>query len=522
MKGANTSKKAVRVAVAEFQQETLAVSPFDGDLANDEWVVLTGPQWAKTWATMGLANDIMHGFAAALRDRALMAPLHPVEIPLCLINGNSKQRPLPAATVHGLLEDCLLSPLRAAVAQAPIDGVLLSLHGSFYSKGDDDIDGTVLRQVRTVVGPTCTVLAVCDQHSNISQRMVDAASGIFIERTYPHVDMAERARAAVELLARTMRGEVVPVMAWCPVPLLWSAPRMITSQAPAQNYVRRLLHLDTQPSILGSSVGVGYQWQDSPVVGASALVIADRSHELAQNSANELGKYLWDHRNDWQAPNVSTEVGLHRGQKMGRFPIILADQSDNPGGGAASDSTEVMRHFQEKALQPAAVLYIWDPESVQLAHDAGVGATCCLDVGGKSHSTIGPPVRFPRAKILALADGKFKYDGPMYQDKWEDVGDCAHIEQDGLHIVLVSAQKQPIDLALCRLLELDCAQLKYICVKSTGHFRSGFGPIAGSIHNIDAQGIVSQDWSKVGYTRGPQDLYPLNTRAMLLTKPARL
>jgi microcystin degradation protein MlrC len=110
----------------------------------------------------------------------------------------------------------------------------------------------------------------------------------------------------------------------------------------------------------------------------------------------------------------------------------------------------------------------------------------------------------------------------MYQDKWEDVGDCAHIEQDGLHIVLVSAQKQPIDLALCRLLELDCAQLKYICVKSTGHFRSGFGPIAGSIHNIDAQGIVSQDWSKVGYTRGPQDLYPLNTRAMLLTKPARL
>ena len=31
---------------------------------------------------------------------------------------------------------------------------------------------------------------------------------------------------------------------------------------------------------------------------------------------------------------------------------------------------------------------------------------------------------------------------------------------------------------------LDCTALRYICVKSTGHFRSGFEPIAGSIFNV--------------------------------------
>jgi microcystin degradation protein MlrC len=41
------------------------------------------------------------------------------------------------------------------------------------------------------------------------------------------------------------------------------------------------------------------------------------------------------------------------------------------------------------------------------------GATVSLQVGGKSHSRFGPPVPFPRAKVLALSDGNFVYDGPV-------------------------------------------------------------------------------------------------------------
>jgi microcystin degradation protein MlrC len=40
--------------------------------------------------------------------------------------------------VHGLLECCLLAPLREAIELGgPVDGVLLSLHGSFWADGDD-------------------------------------------------------------------------------------------------------------------------------------------------------------------------------------------------------------------------------------------------------------------------------------------------------------------------------------------------------------------------------------------------
>ena len=108
----------------------------------------------------GDANDILDGFAAALRDDSLVRELQLAVLPLCFVNGNDNQRPLAAQVVHDLLERSLLAPLRRAVAEGGVDGVLLSLHGSFYAEGDDDVDGTVLARVREVVGETCVVISV--------------------------------------------------------------------------------------------------------------------------------------------------------------------------------------------------------------------------------------------------------------------------------------------------------------------------------------------------------------------------
>jgi microcystin degradation protein MlrC len=64
-----------------------------------------------------------------------------------------------------------------------------------------------------------------------------------------------------------------------------------------------------------------------------------------------------------------------------------------------------------------------------------------------------------------------------------------------------------MDLALCDSLGLDCRALRYICVKSTGHFRDGFQPIAGSIFNVDhGETLFTMDYAKLtqGFTRlGP-------------------
>src|SRR5205085_628099 len=65
---------------------------------------------------------------------------------------------------------------------------------------------------------------------------------------------------------------------------------------------------------------------------------------------------------------------LAEGEKLGRYPIVLADHADNTGGGAPGDSTEVLRTFLDMGLQGALVLYLVDPEVVAQAHAAGVGS----------------------------------------------------------------------------------------------------------------------------------------------------
>ena len=68
-------------------------------------------------------------------------------------------------------------------------------------------------------------------------------------------------------------------------------------------------------------------------------------------------------------------------------------------------------------------------------------------------------------------------------------------------------------LAFCRTLGLDCTKLRYLCVKSTGHFRSGFGPIAGSIFNVDALGLFTQDFNRLPFKRLGRKVYPMDADA---------
>ena len=82
-------------------------------------------------------------------------------------------------------------------------------------------------------------------------------------------------------------------------------------------------------------------------------------------------------------------------------------------------------------------------------------------------------------EVLSVTDGKFTYDGPMWQGREDSLGTTVLLRQGGVEVVVISLPQQPIDLALCRTLGLDVTTKKFVCVKSTGHFRSGFEAIAG-------------------------------------------
>jgi microcystin degradation protein MlrC len=136
-----------------------------------------------------------------------------------------------------------------------------------------------------------------------------------------------------------------------------------------------------------------------------------------------------------------------------------------------------------------------------------VGSRLQVSLGGKSDPIQGPPV-VGEAVVEAVSDGRFAYDGPMFAGLTGEMGTSAWLKLGGLSVVVVTARQQPLDPALARALGIDCRRMKYIAVKSAAHFRSGFEPIAGSIHNVDARALLTHDLSQLTYHRR-RPMYPL-------------
>ena len=390
----------------------------------------------------------------------------------------------------------------------PVDGVLLDMHGAMVVEGIDDGDGDFFAAVRDAIGPDRPIVATHDLHSNHTRRRVAVADAIIGFDTYPHVDLAERGREAAEVTVRTIRGEVRPVMAIHQVPLLWSVARQATSHPPIDEAFRLVHEIEKRPGVLTVTLATGFPWSDVPEVGASVVAVADGDPALAQAAADEVGTWVWQRRKLFYREPLTIGEALAEGERIGKYPIIVADQADNTGGGAPGDSTEVLQTFVDRGLQDALVLYMVDAQVAEQAHAAGAGARISVAVGGKSDPAQGAPVEM-EAEVVAVADGDFMYDGPMLGGLKAELGPSAWLRSGGVSVVVISRRQQPLDLALSRSLGLDCASMRYVAVKSANHFRSGFEQLAGSTHNIDAKAIHSHDFRRLKYHRVDRALYPI-------------
>lgn len=412
--------------------------------------------------------------------------------------------------------DALKQELLDRLAQAekdggPVDGVLLDLHGAMVVDGIDDGDGDVIAAFRDYLGPDRPIVVTQDLHGNHTRARVDAADALVGFDTFPHIDMAERGVEAADIIARTVRGEIHPKMAIHQLPLFWSTPCQITAHPPMDEVLRRVHELESRDGIISVTIATGFPWADVPEVGSSIIVVADGDEVLAQTAADELGTWIWERRDRWYSPPLSVRDALNRGEETGSFPIILADHADNTGGGSPGDSTEVLKTFLDLKLQDALLLYMVDHDVAEQAHKAGVGNRIAVSLGAKSSAVQGQPV-IAEAEVIAVADGAFAYDGPMFAGLTGSMGTSAWLRIDGVNVVVVTAREQPFDMAFSRSLGIDCATMKYICVKSAAHFRAAFEPIAGSIHNIDAAGIHTHDFSQLPSSKRSRDIFPVDIK----------
>lgn len=408
--------------------------------------------------------------------------------------------------------DAIVAELLERIRQVgKIDGVLLELHGSMVvgdldtADGLDDAEGHILTLVRELIGDEIPIVVALDIHANMSPLMVEKADVLLGRKTYPEVDMAARGRDCAAILHRIMQEGVHPTMALRLIPMIWGM-NQVTDQPPMNEAIAYLREIESRNGVICGSIAVSYYLADVPFMGSSVYVVTDNDATLAQKYADELADWCCLRRAEWHYALPRTKEAIEIARNIGRYPAIFADTRDNTGGGSPGDSTGMLHAFIEAGLEDACILYIVDHEAIAACHSAGVGAELSLKIGGKSSPLQGEPIPM-NVEVVALSDGHFKYSGPMYAGLESTMGLSAYVRQGGLHVILVSVGEQPYCTAFAQSMGLDPRQMRYIGVKSTAHFRAGFGAWAGSIQLVDEPSL--HGLGNLPYRRLGRKVYPL-------------
>jgi microcystin degradation protein MlrC len=401
--------------------------------------------------------------------------------------------------VYEELRDTLLDDLRSAL---PVDAVFLFMHGAMVAEGYDDCEGDTIEKVRAVVGPDTVIGVELDLHCHLTETMRQASDVMVIYKEYPHIDIVDRARDLYPLVVGTVAKRIRPVMAYadCRMVSMWK-----TTREPLAAFVAKMLSLEGRDGILSVSFGHGFPYADVADVGAKMLVVADGDMAKAQALADELAAEIWAMREaaSTQFDTIDAAIDAALASDDPR-PMVLADTADNAGAGAPSDNTAILARLAERGITGAVIGMIWDPGAVGICHEAGLGATFDLRIGGKCGVTSGDPVDL-RITVRGLSE---RHSQAGLSDSRADLGPAAWVEADGLHIVLTHKRQQPFAPDAFTGLGLTLADKRLVVVKSMQHFYAGFAPIASTVRYVAAPGAVPPDYGAIPYTKRSPHYWP--------------
>src|SRR5215469_4714194 len=290
--------------------------------------------------------------------------------------------PNPSGTVtDDAFEQVIAMIFDAVAAKGPIDGALLHLHGAMVSDSHEDAEGEFLARLRKRLGAEAPVVVTLDLHANVTQRMADNANALIAYRTYPHIDQYERAWQGAELLERAMRGEIRPRTVIARRPMMYGLDHGRTQRGPMAELIARGEALENSGEVLAVSICAGFSRANIHDVGPSVTVTA--SGERAQAIAEEFVDYAWETRDFTTVKLVSVDeaVALARRGQPGDKPLVIADYTDNPGGGGYGDATAFLKGLVDGGGAGVAFHAICDPEAVREGMRAGVGTKTELTLG---------------------------------------------------------------------------------------------------------------------------------------------
>ena len=394
----------------------------------------------------------------------------------------------PSGPVTKDVYDFVLNEIEKQIkAHSQLDGVLLTLHGAMVAEGHPDGEGDLLERVRRLVGTDIPVIVSLDLHANVTEKMVNNATVLIPYECYPHTDTYETGFLAAKIMLDTLDGKCTPVMAYRYIPYLLP---FFPSDFPEIKPIYELASKQTvNKDVLSARFAHGFFLSDIDEMGMSVMVVTNGNKDLADLYAEELKSCICDNLPNLKRSFPSFDDVLEEALMESDKPFVIADASDNPGAGAMSDTTHILREFIKRGISGGAFATIVDPESVKACEQAGSGNTVNLSLGGWSNETYSGGPLDVKAYVKMISDGKYASREKLSFGEVINHGKTAVVEIAGNIVFITSIPRQPWDIEIFRSHGIRPEEQKIIVVKSAVHYRASYGKITDRTEAVVLPGL---------------------------------
>ena len=213
---------------------------------------------------------------------------------------------------------------------------------------------------------------------------------------------------------------------------------------------------------------------------------------------------MWNHRKRLVAPLTSLDESIRQAEATEGL-TVFSDAADATASGAPGDSNAILKGLLHNKYSGLALLTIVDAPAAIKAHEAGVGATIDVSLGGQLDRGRHSPVKVI-AYVKSLSDGNFKYESGTTGHG----GRTAVLAIGKVHVVVTERSIYVVGRRVFQSQGLEPQDFDLIVAKSPNGFRTHYQSIAVLIVPVDVPGATSANLRSLPYQHCVRPIFPLD------------
>jgi len=337
--------------------------------------------------------------------------------------------------------------------------------------------------------------------------MIEAADILIPYHTYPHTDHYETGQRAARNLIALLDGKASPTVTRVQLPMLVRGDELLTATGRFGEAIRMCQEVEASEKGLSAGVIIGNAFTDVPALQSNVLITTNDDAHTAQQNAEQIGQFMWDNRELFQAMLTPLDEAIRQAQTTEGL-VVFSDAADATASGAAGDSNAILKGLLDARFSKRTLIPIVDAPAVSEAFEAGVSAEVTVNLGGTRDFTRFKPVAVT-GRIRSLHDGEFSYENGTVGHG----GRSVVLVAGSIHLLITERPVYVVGRRVFQAFGLEPQDFDLVVVKSPNGFRTWYESIASLIVPIDVPGSTSANLKSLPFEHCVRPIFPLDEDA---------